>query len=344
VVKGDLNTEVISKEFEGGATISACFDKEETNCNLEDVLETDVHDVEEIQMMDDDVLPIAHEILAESKFLRDEVELSKSHNPRKPLTSIPINKEKYPSKSPCIAEAFAAARNARKHNVISGGARGDQNERLDAANGSGSAKEKDSVVVAGDTSALKKGVMPQEPSTGLQANDNASGDAAGKEGTTSGWTQLKDVQMPFPLGMQADPLMKDMPPLTRLSRKVLVLDMNGVLLRRYPYPSILDQQISKVFFSQTACKGGGDRGTLCITRPNVCDFLRECADIFHLCIWSSYTNKNRKATLKGYLFEMHPRIWKEQLSQTKCGKLPFKIFDVKELQGGKAAPLFVKGT
>ncbi|MCO5550062.1 hypothetical protein L7F22_003541, partial [Adiantum nelumboides] len=34
-IKGDLNIEVISKEFEGGATISARFDKEETNCNLE---------------------------------------------------------------------------------------------------------------------------------------------------------------------------------------------------------------------------------------------------------------------------------------------------------------------
>ncbi|MCO5590863.1 hypothetical protein L7F22_044838 [Adiantum nelumboides] len=68
-VKGDLNTEVISKEFEGGATISACFDKEETNCNLE------------------------------------------------------------------------------------GEARGDHNERLDAAHASKSAKEKDFVVVAGDTSA-----------------------------------------------------------------------------------------------------------------------------------------------------------------------------------------------
>ncbi|MCO5569993.1 hypothetical protein L7F22_023708, partial [Adiantum nelumboides] len=110
----------------------------------------------EIQTMDDDVLPIAHEILAESELVRDKVELSKSHNPSKPLTSILVNKEKSPSKIPCIAEAFAAARNARKHKVISGGARADHNERLDAANGSKSAKEKDSVVVVGDTSALKK--------------------------------------------------------------------------------------------------------------------------------------------------------------------------------------------
>ncbi|MCO5612408.1 hypothetical protein L7F22_066675 [Adiantum nelumboides] len=149
-IKGDLNLEVISKEFEGGATISARLDKEETNCNLEDV-----HDVEEIQTMDDDVLPIAHEILAESELVRDEVELSKSHNPSKPLMSIPVNEEKSPSKSPCIAKAFAAARNARKGKVISGGARGDHNERLDAANGSESAKEKDFVVVAGDTKELE---------------------------------------------------------------------------------------------------------------------------------------------------------------------------------------------
>ncbi|MCO5582103.1 hypothetical protein L7F22_035993 [Adiantum nelumboides] len=209
-------------------------------------------------MMDDDVLPIAHEIFAESKLVRDEVELSKSHNPSKPLTSIPVNKEEPPSKSPCIAEAFAAA---RKYKVILGGVRGDQNERLDTANGSKSAKEKDSEVVAWDTSALEKGfaqkvrtgkelvlviqslaifpivqsdeyadsrVVPQEPSVGLGANDDAGGDALGKEGIASGWSRWKDVRMPFPLGMQTDPLMKDMPPLTRLSRKVLVLDMNKV--------------------------------------------------------------------------------------------------------------------
>ncbi|MCO5601758.1 hypothetical protein L7F22_055883 [Adiantum nelumboides] len=159
-VKGDLNTEVISKESEGGATISARFDKKETNCNLEEI---DVHDVKEIQMMDDDVLPIAHEIIAESELVRDEVELSKSHNPSKPLTSIPVNKEKSPSKSPCIAETFAAARNARKRKVTSEGARGDQNERLDATNELEIAKEKDFVVVAGDTSALKKEQVPAWP-------------------------------------------------------------------------------------------------------------------------------------------------------------------------------------
>ncbi|MCO5578844.1 hypothetical protein L7F22_032691 [Adiantum nelumboides] len=222
-----------------------------------------------------------------------------------------------------------------------GGARGDQNERLDAENESESAKEKDFVVVAGDTSALKKGfahkvrtrkelvlvirslaifppvqsdeypdsgVVPQEAFVGLGANDDAGGDAPGRKGTASGWTQWKDVRMPFPIGMHADPLMKDMPPLIHLSWKVLVLNMNRVLLRRYPYPDILDQQISKFYFSRTVYKGGGDCGTLCITRPDVCGFLCECVDIFHLCIWSSRTNRNMQATLKGCLFGLHPRI------------------------------------
>ncbi|MCO5594608.1 hypothetical protein L7F22_048641, partial [Adiantum nelumboides] len=272
----------------------------------------DVHDVEEIQMMDDDVLPIAHEILAKSKLVRDEAELSKSPNPSKPLISIPANEEKSPSKIPCIAEAFAAA---RKCKVISysckktqsdfRGARGDQNERLDAANWLESAiregfcgcgwghqcikKEEleplgcncwrwvkpvglkgvlkimstlQHIGFAHKVRTIKKmilviqslaifpavqsdeyanlGIVPQEPSVGLRANEDTGGDALGKEGTASGWTRWKDFRMPFPFGMQPDPLMKDMPPLTRLSQKVLVLDMNGVLLRRYPYPDILD--------------------------------------------------------------------------------------------------------
>ncbi|KAI5077953.1 hypothetical protein GOP47_0007777 [Adiantum capillus-veneris] len=117
--------------------------------------------------MDGDVLPIAHEILAKLPLVREEVELFKSQYPSKPLTFILVNQEKYPLKSPNIAEAFAAARNAKKRKGTSitaptRGARGDQNERLDEAKGSESAKEKDSVVVDGDTSAVSGANLKKE--------------------------------------------------------------------------------------------------------------------------------------------------------------------------------------
>lgn len=72
-----------------------------------DVFQTDIHDVEETTSMYDDVLPIAHELLAGSQ-----------QCPSKPLLSLLVDEEKSPSKSPNIAEAFAQARNAKKRKGI----------------------------------------------------------------------------------------------------------------------------------------------------------------------------------------------------------------------------------
>ncbi|KAI5068561.1 hypothetical protein GOP47_0016906, partial [Adiantum capillus-veneris] len=151
----------------------------------------------------------------------------------------------------------------------------------------------------------------------------------------------KDVLMPFPISIVTAPLMEGTPPPTCRAQKVLVLDMNGVLLRRYPNPEIPPR--TKDFLYQKAFKGCSDRGTFCIIRPDVLQFLCECADIFHLCIWSNCTNRNMNITLKGFLSGMHPRIWKEQFYQTDCVKLPFRLTDIRELQGGEAKPVFVKG-
>lgn len=72
--------------------------------------------MEDTQIMDDDVLPIAQEILAGLQRLKEKVEHSKSQY----LTSIPIVQEKSAGKSPNIAQAFAAARNAKKCKGTSG--------------------------------------------------------------------------------------------------------------------------------------------------------------------------------------------------------------------------------
>ena len=51
-----------------------------------------------------------------------------------------------------------------------------------------------------------------------------------------------------------------------------------------------------------------------------------------------------KITLKGCLMGMHPSIWKEQLSQNNCVKLPFNLSDVKELHGIQGKLVFVNQT
>lgn len=149
-----------------------------------------------------------------------------------------------------------------------------------------------------------------------------------------------DMPSTMPSPILAVPVRFVMPSVDSLSKKVLVLDMNGVLLRRYSYEECLPRDSRYVY--NMVYKGGRDLGTKCLVRPDLCDFITECASIFNLCIWSSCTNINIDTTLRCFLMGMHPRIWKDQLSQKECVRLPFKLSDVKELQEVKAKPIFVK--
>ena len=135
--------------------------------------------------------------------------------------------------------------------------------------------------------------------------------------------QRVEVVMPSPHIIKAIPLRSHMPSVHSLTQKVLVLDMNGLLLRRYQYGERLPTCTCYVF--KQVFKGGKDLGTNCLVRPDVCDFLEECGCIFELSIWSSCSNTNINFTLRRCLRGMHPHIWKEQLSQKECVKLPFKI-------------------
>ncbi|MCO5568138.1 hypothetical protein L7F22_021834, partial [Adiantum nelumboides] len=138
VVKGDLITEVISKEFEWGATINACFDKEETNCNLE----------EELEPLGSNccrwLKPVG--LKGVLKIMSTLRRIGFSHKVR-------IGKELV---LVIQSLAFFPAMQSDEYANL--------------------------------------GVVPQEPSVGLGANDDTGGDVPGKEGTsTSGWTRWKDV-------------------------------------------------------------------------------------------------------------------------------------------------------
>lgn len=139
----------------------------------------------------------------------------------------------------------------------------------------------------------------------------------------------EEVVKPSVTGIMAVPQRSFMPSAQGLSQKVLVLDMNGLLLRRYPYGQDLRDCCAGYDYDKVY-KGGNDLGTQCLIRPDVLDFLFECGQMFQLCIWSSCYQTNINLTLRRCLKGMHPHIWKEQLSQRYCVKLPFKLSDVEK--------------
>ena len=121
----------------------------------------------------------------------------------------------------------------------------------------------------------------------------------------------KDVQMPLPLQVRQGQCPQPRPSV--LSPKVLVLDMNGVLLRQYPYGEI--PVLKSDFPWRKVYKGRGNFGTLCIIRPDAYDFVSECGNMFYLCLWSSCSLTNINVVMKDCFRGLHPKIWKMLLSQ-----------------------------
>ena len=149
----------------------------------------------------------------------------------------------------------------------------------------------------------------------------------------------KDVEMPLPLQVVRGQCPRPPP---RLLPKVLVLDMNGVLLRRYPYPEIPPPR-SPVFPSRRVYKGGNDCGTFCIMRPDAYEFVEKCGSMFYLCLWSSCSLRNINTAMKDCFKGLHPKIWKKILSQAECTKMPFNLTDIRELRDSREKPVFAKG-
>ena len=152
-------------------------------------------------------------------------------------------------------------------------------------------------------------------------------------------TKWKDVLMPFPLKMQAPfaNFKGDFP-----LPKVLVLDMNGVLMRRYAYPECAPE-CPKGCYRFKVYKRTGNMGTVCIIRGDAYDFVEACSQIFSLCLWSSCTKPNMDAAMKGIFRGLHPKVWKDVLTQTECTRLPFKQNEVRNLEESEKKTSFCEG-
>ena len=148
----------------------------------------------------------------------------------------------------------------------------------------------------------------------------------------------KDVHMPIPLQVRQGQCPEPAP--RSLSPKVLVLDMNGVLLRRYAYGECpvrrTDFPVRKVY------KGRGDLDTLCIMRPDAYNFVSKCGSMFYLCLWSSCSLTNINVVMKDYFRGLHPKVWKMILSQKQCTKMPFNLIDIVGLEDSQEKPVFAK--
>ena len=151
-------------------------------------------------------------------------------------------------------------------------------------------------------------------------------------------TKWKDVLMPFPLKVQSPfTIFKGAFP----KPKVLVLDMNGVLMRRFPYPELVPKCPQSCYRSK-AYKRIGNMGTTCIARGDAYDFIQACNQVFNLCLWSSCTKPNIEAAMKGIFKGLHPKVLKDVLTQNECIRLPFKLNEVRNLEESERKPLFLK--
>lgn len=147
---------------------------------------------------------------------------------------------------------------------------------------------------------------------------------------------LKDGALPLPLNVT--PL--------HFFAKALVLDMNGLLLRRYALNDDDEPPLHTGFRVVKVYKGGSNLGTVCFMRPDAEVFIQECAHMFYLCLWSScYMTNINKAMNKAFP-GLHPQIWRVILSQKECTKMPFKFGDIKQLKDNqlkdKGKPVFAK--
>ena len=95
--------------------------------------------------------------------------------------------------------------------------------------------------------------------------------------------KLKDVLMPLPLKVQSPfEIFKGAFP----KPKFLVLDMNGVLMRRYPYPE-LEPKCPQGYYRSKVYKSTRNMGIVCIFKGDAYDFVEACGQVFNLCLWSN---------------------------------------------------------
>ena len=122
--------------------------------------------------------------------------------------------------------------------------------------------------------------------------------------------QWGDLLMPLPIRYQF-PSNK---PHGYIYPKVLVLDMNDVLLRRYKtFPKDASLPQNHNFIMGNMRRAEFAPVINCIVRPDAQNFLNHIATMFFPVLWSSCTEENLTATMVSF-FTGHPKMWKDVLS------------------------------
>lgn len=151
----------------------------------------------------------------------------------------------------------------------------------------------------------------------------------------------KDLMMPLPLSCESSGRTYKFP-----NPKVVVLDMNGVLLKRYnsfPKGKALEQlPKGHKFTIRRVVKGEYARGVTCIVRPDAQNFISHCASMFIPVLWSSCTEENLTATMVSFFSALHPKVWGDILSQQHCRQAPFKLSEVPGVKTSEHKPIFLK--
>ena len=146
------------------------------------------------------------------------------------------------------------------------------------------------------------------------------------------------VRMPLPLSCQIGGRTFKLP-----NPKVVVLDMNGVLLKRYnqfPKNELLPK--GHKFLVHRVVKGEYACAITCIVRPDAHKFICRCAKMFIPVLWSSCTQDNLTATMVSCFPALKTEVWKDILSQQHCRQAGFKLSEVPDVETSEDKPIFFK--
>lgn len=129
-------------------------------------------------------------------------------------------------------------------------------------------------------------------------------------------------------------------------KKCLIVDLNGVLLKRYRTPRGFQPNVdtSKGFIVVDPPKLQRQPHFLYVIRPNMLHFLHTCQQMFDLVLWSSVTRKNMLASITTCWPGLERVFFYRIMSQEGCQQASFTMADVSKVAVSKDSgkPIFLK--
>ena len=136
-----------------------------------------------------------------------------------------------------------------------------------------------------------------------------------------------------------------------VKRRCLVLDLNGLLLKRYRITynresgsGWVSDDISELYKVITPPKPHRRAHVQYVVRPDAQSFLQHCGKVFSLFLWSSCTKQNLDDAMQVCFPTLNHNIFIDMIGQDRCTQPSFKLCDVDGVPAGRdnSKPIFCK--